>query len=160
MQRFTTAALPVTSEALGPFVLFQPVGPLRHVGPVPLGRLAGDGGDARRRTAAARGTPSRDASRPPCVSSGSVWSTREYPAGTRRFSGVGVSDDGGGVAPGLRRARPVPEWAWAGRTLFTFSSGASELAVGGVSARAVRVEVRLPFRGEGAITSLCVRAES
>jgi hypothetical protein len=55
--------------------------------------------------------------------------------------------------------RPVPAWAWAGRTLFSFASGASDLAVSGVSARAVRVEVRLPFRGEGAITSLCVRAE-
>ena len=48
---------------------------------------------------------------------------------------------------------------WAGRTLFTFASGTSDLAVGGVSARALRVEVRLPFRGEGAITSFCVRAQ-
>ena len=46
-----------------------------------------------------------------------------------------------------------------GATLFTFASGASDLAVGGVSARVVRLEARLPFRGEGAITSLCVRAE-
>jgi hypothetical protein len=40
-----------------------------------------------------------------------------------------------------------------------FRDGASDLAVGGVSARAVRVEMCLPFGGEGAITSLCVQAE-
>ena len=71
---------------------------------------------------------------------------------------IEASDDGGVWHP-VADVRPVPEWAWAGRTLFTFASGASDLAVGSVSARAVRVEVRMPFRGEGAITALCVRAE-
>ena len=69
-----------------------------------------------------------------------------------------VSEDEGTWRP-VSDVRSVPEWAWAGRTLFTFASGASEIALAGVPARAVRLEVRLPFRGEGAITSLCVRAE-
>jgi hypothetical protein len=70
--------------------------------------------------------------------------------------GVGASDDGRAWRS-VDGSRPVAEWAWAGRTLFTFSGGSSEVALGGLTARAVRVEVRLPYRGEGAITSLCVR---
>ena len=54
--------------------------------------------------------------------------------------------------------RRAPEWAWAGRTLFAFSGGATEIVLGGAPARAVRVEVRLPYRGAGAITALCVRS--
>jgi hypothetical protein len=83
----------------------------------------------------------------------------EHPRVSTRHAvilGVGLSDDGRTWRP-VEGARPVPEWAWAGRTLFTFSGGASELVAGGASGSAVRVEVRLPYRGEGAITSLCVR---
>ena len=69
-----------------------------------------------------------------------------------------LSDDGRAWRA-LDGARRLVEWAWAGRTLFTMSGGASELAVGGQAARAVRVEVRMPYRGEGAITALCVRAQ-
>jgi hypothetical protein len=72
---------------------------------------------------------------------------------------VGLSDDGRTWRT-VDGVRLVPEWAWAGRTLFTFSGGASEVAVGGGAGRVVRVEVRLPFRGEGAITSLCVRGST
>ena len=86
----------------------------------------------------------------------------EHPRVSSRYTTIsasGLSDDGGAW-------RPVSDGAsgagvgMAGRTLFTFASGASELALGGVSARGVRLEARLPFRGEGAITSLCVRTES
>jgi hypothetical protein len=85
---------------------------------------------------------------------------REHPRVSTRHAailGVGLSDDGHTWRP-VEGVRPAPEWAWAGRTLFTFSGGASELMAGGASGSAVRVEVRLPYRGEGAITSLCVRA--
>jgi hypothetical protein len=69
---------------------------------------------------------------------------------------IGLAGDDG-TWRAVTAPRPVPEWAWAGRTLFTFSAGSTELAVGGLSARAVRVEAHLPYRGPGAITSLCVR---
>jgi hypothetical protein len=67
---------------------------------------------------------------------------------------VEVSDDGRSWR--AVDARPLGEWAWAGRTLFTFSSGASELGLTGASGRLVRVELRLLYRGAGAITALCV----
>jgi len=148
----------VTAESVGPYILFQPVGPLvtsircrptdwRVTGETP----EPDGRSARyvvegRLPASARLATIR----------------LEHPRVSTRHTailGVGVSDDGGAWRA-VSDVRTVPEWAWAGRTLFTFASGVSELAVGGVSARAVRLEVRLPFRGEGAITSLCVRAET
>jgi hypothetical protein len=84
----------------------------------------------------------------------------EHPRVSARHAeivGVALSDDGRAWRA-ADSARPVPEWAWAGRTLFTYSGGATELAMGGRPARAVRVEMRLPYRGEGAITALCVRA--
>jgi hypothetical protein len=71
---------------------------------------------------------------------------------------VELSDDGRAWRA-VEGVRPVPEWAWAGRTLFTYSGGTAELAVGGASGRAVRVAVRLPYRGREAITALCVRAQ-
>jgi hypothetical protein len=70
--------------------------------------------------------------------------------------GLGVSGDGG-TWRDIDGARPVLEWAWAGRMLFTVSSGATEFALGSVPVRAVRLEIRLPYRGEGAVTSVCVR---
>ena len=157
-ERFRTVALGVTTESLGPYVLFQPVGPFVT--------------SIRCRPTAWRvitETPEPDGRSARYVVEGRLpASTRlvtirlEHPRVSSRFTtilGVGVSDDGGAWRP-VSDVRPVPEWAWAGRTLFAFASGASELAIGGVSARGVRLEARLPFRGEGAITSLCVRTES
>src|SRR5262249_12826138 len=71
---------------------------------------------------------------------------------------IGVSEDGGAWRT-VTDTHPVPEWAWAGRTLFTFSAGATELALGGPSGRAVRIEVHLPYRGPGGITSVCAREQ-
>ncbi len=157
-ERFRTVALGVTAESLGPYVLFQPVGPLVT--------------SIRCRSTTWRvitETPEPDGRSARYVVEGRLpASTRlvtirlEHPHVSSRFTtilGVGVSGDDGAWRP-VSDVRPVPEWAWAGRTLFAFASGASELAVGGVSARGVRLEARLPFRGEGAITSLCVRTES
>ena len=59
----------------------------------------------------------------------------EHPRVSTRYAailGVGLSDDGR-TWRAVDGVRPVPEWAWAGRTLFTFSGGASELALGGAA---------------------------
>jgi len=156
-QRLQAAAVPVTTEAVGSFVLFQPAGPV----------VTG----ARCRSAewrVTRETPEADGRSARYVVEGRLRAhTRlagirlEHPRVSSRYTtilAIEASDDGGAWRP-IVDFRPVPEWVWVGRTLFTFASGASDLAVGGVSARALRVEVRLPFRGEGAITSLCVRAQ-
>jgi hypothetical protein len=157
-ERLKAAALAVTAESVGPYVLFQLVGPLvTSVRCRPTEwRVTGE-------------TPEPDGRSARYVVEGSLPTSArlvtirlEHPRVSTRHTtilGVGVSDDGGAWRA-VSEVRPVPEWAWAGRTLFTFASGVSELAVSGVSARAVRLEVRLPFRGEGAITSLCVRAET
>ena len=148
----------VTSEAIGPDVLFQPVGPQLtssrcrstdwHVtAEIP----DADGRGARYVVEARLRTPTRVATL-----------RLEHPRVSSRHAaivGVGLSDDGR-TWQAIDNPRPVAEWAWAGRTLFTFSGGASELVVGGLPGRAVRLEVRLPYRGEGAITLLCVRGST
>jgi 4-amino-4-deoxy-L-arabinose transferase-like glycosyltransferase len=155
--RLRSAGLPVTSELVGPYVLFQPVGPLAT--------------SARCRATAWRVTaeaPEADGRGARYVVEGRLAEpTRlatvrlEHPRVSTRHAtivGTAISDDGRSWH--AVDGRPVAEWAWAGRTLFTFSGGASELAVGGRAGRAVRVEVRLPYRGEGAITALCVRGQA
>jgi hypothetical protein len=154
LARLASTALPVTSEPVGPYVLVQPVGPLAT--------------SARCRPAEWRVTaenPEADGRGTRYVVEGRLTEpTRlatirlEHPRVSTRHAeivGVGIADDGRTWQ--AVDGRPVAEWAWAGRTLFTFSGGATELAVGGRAGRAVRVEVRLPYRGEGAITALCVR---
>ncbi len=84
----------------------------------------------------------------------------EHPRVSTRHAtilGVDVSEDGRAWRA-VGAPRPVPEWAWAGRTLFTFSGGATELAMNGSPVRAVRIALHLPYRGEGAITALCARS--
>jgi hypothetical protein len=73
-----------------------------------------------------------------------------------RVEAVEVAADGGPWRP-VVDARALPEWAWGGRTLFTFSGGATELALGGAAARRLRVALRLLYRQENPVTSLCVR---
>jgi hypothetical protein len=153
--RLEAAGVPATSEPIGPAVLFQPTGPVITSGrcrpldwrvvseaPEPDGRSARYVVEGRLPELARLATIRLEHGRV---------STR-YAA----ILGVGLSDDGR-TWRAVEGVRPVPEWAWAGRTLFTFSGGVSELGVGGLPGRAVRVEVRLPYRGEGAITSLCAR---
>ena len=157
-ERLRAAGVSVTSEQLGPYVLFQPVGPLatstrcRRID----WRVTAEVPDAD-----GRGARYVVEGRLPESMRLAVIHLEHARVSTRYASivGVGLSDDGR-TWRAVEHARPVPEWAWAGRTLFTFSGGVTELAVGGLSARAVRVEVRLPYRGEGAITSLCVRASA
>jgi 4-amino-4-deoxy-L-arabinose transferase-like glycosyltransferase len=154
-ERLERAGLPVTSEPVGSYVLFQPAAPLATSGRcrptdwrVTAEAPEPDGRSARYIVEGRLAEPAR------------LTAIRlEHPRVSTRLAaiiGVELSDDGRAwrAADG---ARPVPEWAWAGRTLFAFSGGATELAMGGAPARAVRVEVRLPYRGAGAITSLCVR---
>lgn len=85
----------------------------------------------------------------------------EHPRVSARHATVAAaatSADGGAWRP-VEGFRPVPEWAWAGRTLFTLSGGATEVALGGVAARRLRVELDLPYRGNDAVTAVCVREE-
>jgi hypothetical protein len=157
-ERLEAAGLPVTAAPMGPYVLFQPAGPLAT--------------SARCRAMEWRVTaevPDADGRGARYVVEGRLAESArlavirlEHPrVSTRHAAIVGVAlSDGAGAWRTLGGVRAVPEWAWAGRTLFTFSGGATELGVGGQAARAVRVEVRLPYRGAGAITSLCVRAET
>jgi 4-amino-4-deoxy-L-arabinose transferase-like glycosyltransferase len=51
--------------------------------------------------------------------------------------------------------RTVPDWAWAGRTLFAVSDGAMELVFGSAPARHVRVAVTRA--GSASLAVLCVR---
>ncbi len=155
--RLSAAGVRVTSEALGSYRLIQPIGPL-----VSAGRCRPADWRVTAETADADGRGAR------YVVEGR-WSTAirvgtmrlEHPRVSTRDAeilGIGLTEDGSAWRP-VTEARPVPEWAWAGRTLFTFSAGATELALGGRAGRAVRVEVHLPYRGAGAITSLCVREQ-
>ena len=65
----------------------------------------------------------------------------------------------GGIAQ-MTLGTVIPTTVLSGQRLrFTFSGGVTELALGGAPGRAVRVVVHLPYRGAGAITSLCVRGE-
>lgn len=78
-------------------------------------------------------------------------STREVPV-----PGLQVSEDGRAWRPvaGVRR---LAAWGWAGRTLFRFSGAAEELLVPPTPARELRLDLRLPYRGERAIASVCAR---
>jgi hypothetical protein len=86
----------------------------------------------------------------------------EHPRVSTRHAAVALaaaSTDGSAWRP-IEGARAVPEWAWAGRTLFTISGGATEIALGaGVSARHLRVELDLPYAGDDAVTAVCARTE-
>jgi hypothetical protein len=157
-ERLRTAGVRVTSEPLGPYVLVQVVGPL-----ITTERCR----PADWRVAAA--TPDADGKGaryvvegrwPAAMRLGTV-RFEHPPVSTRNVAilAIGVSEDGGAWRA-VPAPRPVPEWAWAGRTLFTFSAGTTELALDGLSARAVRLEMHLPYRGAGAITALCARAQA
>jgi hypothetical protein len=156
--RLAAAGLRATVESLGPYVLVQATEPLVAA--------------TRCRPADWRVTgeiPDPDLKGARFVVEGRwPWAMRvgavrlEHPRVSSRNAlilRVGLADDGGPWHT-VKDVRPVPEWAWAGRTLFTFSGGATELALGGRSGRAVRIEVHLPYRGPGAITSLCAREQA
>jgi 4-amino-4-deoxy-L-arabinose transferase-like glycosyltransferase len=154
-QRLRAADLPVTAEPMGPYVLFQPAGRF-----ITTDRCQRTDWRVVAKVAEADGRSAR------YVVDGRLRNTArmatirlEHPRVSARHAvilKVRVSDDG-------RTWRLVPathavvEWAWAGRTLFAFSGGVTELAMGGVSGRAVEVELRLPYLGDGPITALCVR---
>jgi hypothetical protein len=154
-ERLEAAGLSVRAEPMGRHALFQPTGRLLTSGrcqPTDW-RVAGKVPEADGRSARYV-VEGRVAAAAPLATI-----RLEHPRVSTRHAailGVAVSDDGRAWrdVPGTR---PLPEWAWAGRTLFAFSGGATELAMGGASGRAVRVEVRLPYLGDGAITALCVR---
>jgi hypothetical protein len=72
---------------------------------------------------------------------------------------VAASDDGRSWRP-VAGARRLSEWAWAGRTLFTFSGGLDEVWLPPTPARHLRLELRIPdVDGRSPITRVCVRAE-
>ncbi len=154
-ERLDSAGVAFASEPVGTRVLFQLVGPLPTSTPCR--------GTEWRLTAEA---PDPDGRGTRYVVEGRLAApTRlatvrlEHPWVSTRHASIvrlEMSDDGRAwrAVDGRRRA---VEWAWAGRTLFAFSAGATELVVDDAPAREVRVEVRLPYRGPEAITGLCVR---
>jgi 4-amino-4-deoxy-L-arabinose transferase-like glycosyltransferase len=156
-ERLATAGLRVTVESLGPYVLVQTQAPLltgarcRPADWRVTGETPDPDGKGARYVVEARW--------PAAMRLGTV--RFEHPRVSTRdvaILAIGVTADAGAWRA-VTDARAVPEWAWAGRTLFTFSGGSTELALGGLSGRAVRLEVHLPYRGAGAITSLCVREQ-
>ena len=152
--RFASAGISVAAEPMGPYVLFQPVGPL-----IPATRCRPTDWRVTAETPEADGRSARyvvegrlpASARLAAIRLQHPWVSTRHATITR----VEVSDDG--ATWRAVDARPLGEWAWAGRTLFAFASGISELVLDGASGRAVRVEVRLLYRGAGAIGSLCVR---
>jgi 4-amino-4-deoxy-L-arabinose transferase-like glycosyltransferase len=154
-ERLAAAGVAFASEAFGSRVLFRLVGPLPTSARCQATdwRLAAEVPDADGRGARYL----VEGSLPEAQRLAAVH--LEHPRISTRHVAilrVELSDDGRAwrAADGPRRA---VEWAWAGRTLFAFSGGATDLILGGAPGRAVRVEVRMPYRGEDPITSLCVR---
>ena len=156
--RFASAGLSVAAEPMGSRVLFRPVSPLAASGPCRqtdwrMTPEAPEPADGR-----ARVVVEANLAGPTRLTSIRI----EHPrVSTRDVSNVTaeVSDDGRAWRP-VADVRPVAEWAWAGRTLFTVSGEVSELAVGATSGRAVRVAMRLPDLDARAITSVCVRGRA
>ena len=151
-ERLDSAGVAIASEPIGPHVLFQPVGPLPTSARCRATdwRLTAEAPDADGRSA-------RYVVEARLPDSTRIATVRlEHPRVSTRDASVlrlELSDDGR-----LWRAVDNPpravEWAWAGRTLFAFSGGSTEMILGGAPGRAVRVEVLLPYRGADAITAL------
>ena len=155
-ERLDAAGFAVSSQPVGSHVLVQPVGPLptsarcratdwRVTGEIP----DADGRGARYVVEGRLPEPMHVATvrfEHPRVSTRNV-----------RLVGIRLSDDGAAWRPA--KADPVTEWVWAGRTLFAFSAGVTEVALGGAPGRFVRVELHLLYRGQGAIVSLCARGD-
>ena len=56
-------------------------------------------------------------------------------------------------------ARRLPQWGWAGLTLFAYSEGYTEIALPAAPAGHVRVSFTMPdVEGRAPIRSLCVRS--
>jgi hypothetical protein len=154
-ERLAAAGVRFASEPFGAYVLFQPVGPQpaasrcrptdwRVAATIP----DADGRGARYVVEARLRQPTRIAAL-----------RLEHPRVSTRYAsvpGVGLSADGRSWRS-VDGPRLVPEWAWAGRTLFEISGGATEVAVDGAPGGAVRIELQLPYRGPGAVTAFCVR---
>jgi hypothetical protein len=157
-ERLDAAGAAFQSVPIGPRVLFQPVGPLPTQARcrvtdwrVTAGTPDADGRSARYLVEAHL----PDAARLATV-------RLEHPRVSTRDVSIlrlELSDDGR-TWRAVDSTRHAVEWAWAGRTLFAYSGGATEVILGGVPGRAVRAEVRLPYRGEGAITALCARSQT
>jgi hypothetical protein len=75
------------------------------------------------------------------------------PASTVPVVQVGVSHDGNAWHP-VAGARAVPEWGWAGRTLFAAAAGLLEVVLDPTPARHVRVAVGSPVAD---LRLVCVR---
>jgi hypothetical protein len=152
--RFASTGLRFTTEPLGSYVLFRPAGPLPSTRCRAIDwRLTADVPDADGRGA-------RYVVEGRLPDSTRIAALRlEHPrVSTRHASVVSVEvseDDRAWRA--VDGVRSIPEVAWAGRTLFALSGGATEVHLGGVLGRAVRVSIALPYRGERPITSMCVR---
>ncbi len=157
-ERLDAAGAAFVSVPIGSRVLFQPVGPLPISARcratdwrVTAGAPDVDGRSARYVVEARLPGPTRLATvrlEHPLVSTRDVSILR-----------LELSDDGRAWRA-VDSAHRAAEWAWAGRTLFGFSGGATEVILGGARGRALRAEVRLPYRGEGAITALCARGQA
>jgi hypothetical protein len=155
--RFASTGLRFATEPLGSYVLFRPAGPVPSTRcRATTWRLAAEVPDADGRGAryVVEGRLS-DSTRIAGI-------RLEHPRVSARHAsvvGVEVSEDDRAWRA-VDGVRTIPEVAWGGRTLFAFSGGATEVHLGGASGRAVRVSIGLPYRGERAITSMCVRGSA
>ena len=72
---------------------------------------------------------------------------------------VAVSDDGLTWRP-IADVRRLRDWAWAGRTLFRFSTGAQELLLPATRVGWLRVDFHLPYdAGDRPVDGVCFRGE-
>jgi hypothetical protein len=157
-ERLSSAGVAFASVPVASHVLFQPAGPL-----LTSSRCRATDWRVTAETPETDGRSGRyvvEARLPDATRFATV--RVEHPfVSTRDVSILRLELSGDGRAwRAVENPRHAVEWAWAGRTLFAFSSGSTEIIVGGASARAVRAEIRLSYRGEGAITALCVRGQT
>ena len=114
--RLDAAGVPATSEPIGPYVLFQPTGPA-----ITSGRCRPTNWRVTAEVPEADGRSARYVVEGRLPEATRVATIRfEHPRVSTRHAailGVGLSDDGR-TWRAVEGVRSVPEWAWAGRTLF------------------------------------------
>jgi 4-amino-4-deoxy-L-arabinose transferase-like glycosyltransferase len=149
-ERLEAVGMQFLAEPLGAHTLFRVLAPLTSTAPCqrPGRRAAGpeSGGGDRLVLEAGLGDET--------LLSGVRFRHPPEPASGPKVLQVTLSGDGRAWRP-ADGARVVPEWAWAGRTLFAVSDGVTEVVFVPTPARAVRVAVAQADPADFAV--LCVR---
>jgi hypothetical protein len=149
-ERLEAAGVQLLAESVGAHTLVRVLAPLTSTAPCqrPDRRAAApDSGDGDRLVLEAE--LGQEA-----LLSGLRFRHPPAPASTPKLLRVTLSGDGRTWRP-ADGARVVPEWAWAGRTLFAVSDGLTEVVFHPAPARAVRVAVSRA--GSANLAVLCVR---